>query len=165
MNFTLSTLLDYSAWANTRLSESLAPLPDELLTQEVPSSFSSVAKTLRHMWDAEVIWYRRMEGESLSDWPSKNFQGTQQELIAKVVQSSYDLKAFIDSKGPDFLNSKIRYKNLKGDWFEDEVSGLLYHVVNHGTYHRGQITTMLRSLKVESILSTDIIIYLRSQNK
>jgi uncharacterized damage-inducible protein DinB len=115
------------------------------------------------MWDAEVIWLKRMAGETLSDWPSKNFRGTHQELISNVVQSSKNLKAFVDSKGSDFPTSRIRYKNLKGEWFEDEISGILYHVVNHGTYHRGQITTMLRSLKVETILSTDIIIYIRSQ--
>jgi uncharacterized damage-inducible protein DinB len=43
-------------------------------------------------------------------------------------------------------NRVIEYKNLKGDAFAKPVWEILLHVVNHGTYHRGQIAAMLRQL-------------------
>ena len=39
---------------------------------------------------------------------------------------------------------------------------LLQHVANHSTYHRGQITTMLRQLGAKAT-STDLIIFYRER--
>jgi uncharacterized damage-inducible protein DinB len=117
------------------------------------------------MWDAEVVWLKRFQGESLTDWPSKDFKGTTDDLLNGVVNSSKDIQAIVASGGEAFVKGKVRYKNLKGNEFEDDVEYLLYHVVNHGTYHRGQITTMLRELNVTDLVSTDIIFYWRSLKK
>ena len=57
------------------------------------------------------------------------------------------------------------YKNLKGDPFEDRIEDTLFHVVNHSTYHRGQIITMLREAGVAKVVSTDLIHYLRTLKK
>lgn len=78
------------------------------------------------------------------------------------VNSSRQLLSFVELRGEAFIQSKISYKNLKGESFENEVEPLSYHLVNHGTYHRGQVTTMLRELGVTHLASTDIIFYLRT---
>ena len=78
------------------------------------------------------------------------------------VNSSRQLLSFVELRDEAFIQSKISYKNLKGESFENEVEPLLYHLVNHGTYHRGQVTTMLRELGVTHLASTDIIFYLRT---
>ena len=71
------------------------------------------------------------------------------------VNSSRQLLSFVELRGEAFIQSKISYKNLKGESFENNL-------VNHGTYHRGQVTTMLRELGVTHLASTDIIFYLRT---
>ncbi|MFM9840440.1 MAG: DinB family protein [Cyclobacteriaceae bacterium] len=162
MPYTLHQHLSYSVWANTRLAETLQPVGEEILYAEVKSSFPSIAKTLLHLWDAEVIWMKRMQGISLTSWPSQNFSGKNDDLINGVVSSSKELLNFIELKGTDFLQSKISYKNMKGDLFEDVAENILYHIVNHGSYHRGQVTTLLHELGVTKIQSMDIIFYLRS---
>ena len=42
---------------------------------------------------------------------------------------------------------------------------MLHHVVNHGTYHRGQVQTMLRQLGASPARSLDLITYYRERNK
>ncbi len=163
--YSLHQHLSYSVWANERLAETLRPLDERILNTEVKSSFPSIAKTLLHMWDAEVVWLKRMQGTSLSTWPSQKFGGSKEDILNGVVSSSQELRLFVDSKAPDFVHGKISYKNLKGDPFEDVVEDLLYHIVNHGTYHRGQITTLLREFGVTLIQGMDIIIYLRQLKK
>ncbi len=165
MPYTVHQHLEYSFWATTRMTDTLSQLDEEILNREIKSSFTSIAKTLLHIWDAEVIWLNRMKGMSLLDWPSKNFHGDCKMILEGVVESSKDLQSFINMKGCDFLTEKISYKNLKGDSFEDVVEDLIYHIVNHGAYHRGQITTLLHQLGTSKIQSTDIIVYLRSLKK
>ena len=162
MAYTIQQHLAYSTWANEKLVEKLWELNDKVLFVEVKSSFSSIAKTLLHMWDAETIWIKRLQGESLTTWPSQNFSGTKDDLLKGVVNSSRQLLSFVELRDEAFIQSKISYKNLKGESFENEVEPLLYHLVNHGTYHRGQVTTMLRELGVTHLASTDIIFYLRT---
>lgn len=165
MNYDLEHHLAYSVWANETLIEQLKKLDETILYQEVNSSFPSIAKTLLHMWDAEVVWLKRFQGVSLTDWPSKNFNGTTTDLLNGVLKSSRDIQAFVASRGAVFVKGMVRYKNLKGNEFEDPAEPLLYHIVNHGTYHRGQITTMLRELGVTDPVGTDIILYWRNLKK
>jgi uncharacterized damage-inducible protein DinB len=165
MVYSLEHHLAYSIWANETLIAKLKTLDESILHQEVKSSFPSIAKTLLHMWDAEVIWINRFNGVSLTDWPSKNFKGTTTDLLNGVARSSRDIKNIVSSRGETFVNSTIRYKNLKGEEFEEPVQYLLYHIVNHGTYHGGQITTILRELGIADLASTDIIFYWRSLKK
>jgi uncharacterized damage-inducible protein DinB len=165
MSYSIEQHLAYSVWANETLIERLKKLDDALLHQEVKSSFPSIAKTLLHMWDAEVVWLKRFQGVSLTEWPSKDFKGTSADLINGVIKSSKDIQAIVASGGEAFVKGKVRYKNLKGNEFEDDIEYLLYHIVNHGTYHRGQITTMLRELGITDPVSTDIIFYWRSLKK
>jgi uncharacterized damage-inducible protein DinB len=81
-----------------------------------------------------------------------------------MVQSSNDLLHFAASKGDTFLRQTYSYRNMKGDPFEDTYEVTMFHVVNHSTYHRGQLTTMLRQAGVAALAATDLIHYLRIQN-
>lgn len=165
MSYTIGQHLAYSVWAAERLKETLDALDESILFAEVKSSFPSIAKTLLHAWDAEVIWLKRLQGVSLDAWPSQNFKGGKKELLEGIVQSARDLSAFVESKGMDYVSTTVQYKNLKGDLFENRVEDMLFHVVNHGTYHRGQVTTLLHQLGVTKIKGMDIIYYLRELNK
>jgi uncharacterized damage-inducible protein DinB len=165
MAYTIHQHLSYSVWATTRLAETLQSVDEKILHTEVKSSFSSIAKTLLHIWDAEMIWLKRMQGASPTSWPSQNFSGTKEDILQGVINSSKELLNFIESKGEDFPQSKISYKNMKGDSFEDVAENILYHIVNHGSYHRGQVTTLLHELGINKIQSMDIIFYLRSLKK
>lgn len=162
MNYELTTHLQYHVWATGRLEETLRPIHDSIFDAEVKSSFTSIRRTIMHIWDAEAIWLKRMQGVSLSDWPSKNFVGSNQQLVDEVVQSAHAFVTFIQQQGPSYTQQTIRYVNLKGDSFEDQVDGLIYHMINHGSYHRGQITTLLRELGITEIKSMDIIHFLRA---
>ena len=165
MSYTLAQHLEFNAWANGRVAEVLQPLSDELFYRENKGSFPSLAKTTLHIWGSQYIWYRRMQGESLKQAPMVAQPPAKIDLLNGLLQSSADFVTFVKSKDPDFLSARYHYLNLRGEPFDDTYEETLFHVVNHGTYHRGQLINMLRDLGVLTLPGTDLIHYLRSQRQ
>jgi uncharacterized damage-inducible protein DinB len=165
MPHNLVSHLNYNLWANERLGHLLMLQDDQILHAEHKSSFSSIAKTIFHIWDAEIIWITRMKGGTLADWPSKSFTGSKADMLQGLVKASTELLQFIKEKGESFPQQKLVYKNMKGDAYENSVEEILFHLVNHGTYHRGQIITLLRESGLTQVVNTDLITWFREQNK
>jgi uncharacterized damage-inducible protein DinB len=67
--------------------------------------------------------------------------------------------------GPEAVERTIEYQDLRGNDRSDVLWQMLQHVVNHGTYHRGQITTMLRQLDVAPPKSMDLIAFYRERKR
>jgi uncharacterized damage-inducible protein DinB len=153
--------LAYSYWANNKIANLLKNVSPELIDKETPSSFNTIKKTIYHIWDAEVIWFTRIQGGQITTWPSESFTGNFNEALEAFANNSKALSDFIQSKDRAFLDSLIHYKNLKGLEFAQPVEDILFHVVNHGSYHRGQIITMLHALGHSQVENTDLISFMR----
>ena len=154
--------LQYNIWANGKMSDLLESLDEEILYTEVQSSFSTLEKTLLHIWGAEGIWLKRLQRESPTHFHTQDFTGNKAALLNGFRRSSKDLFEYIEGKDAGFLQEVISFKTMKGDPYSSPVDEILYHVVNHGAFHRGQIVTILRELRVTMIPQTDLIFYLRS---
>ena len=163
MAYSLQTHLAYNAWANEKIAGVLRTTTDEIFFRQTGSSFSSIAETVKHIWGAQFIWLMRLQGKSLREWPTNNLGAVKEKLVEGLIQSSADLVVFISSFDQMRLSELYAYTNMKGDPFRDSYEETLYHVVNHSTYHRGQIITMLRQSGVEDVVGTDLIHYLRLQ--
>lgn len=161
MSYTLQRHFDYNVWANEQLLKVLEPLDESLFHVELKSSFASLAKTLLHMRDAEMVWLKRLQGTSLSQWPSELFTGGKTELLKAFIAVSHDFQRHVHALTDEDLQAVVAYKSVAGAPFENVVEDLLYHVINHATYHRGQVTTLLRELGVTKPANTDLITYLR----
>jgi len=159
--YTLQKQLQYNVWANGKVVEILANVDEKLFDTEVKSSFSTIKKTICHVWDAEHIWLTRIQGGEISGWPSENFKGGKDELLKGFSETTKKLSEFMADKDQAFLEKKIHYKNMKGLEFSTAVEDILFHVVNHGSFHRGQLITMLRNLGVEKFPAQDLIAYVR----
>jgi uncharacterized damage-inducible protein DinB len=165
--YTILKHLDYAIWATTKVSQILENTDESIWKKETPSSFNTLEKTALHIWDAEHVWLKRLQGESLTDWPSKDFKGDKSECLKGWLDNLKGFRDQVASKDEDYLQSVISYKNIVGKPYSNTVEEIIYHVVNHGTFHRGQIITMLRANDCtdwsthEELASTDLITYLR----
>ena len=153
-------LFAYDAWANALVFEAAAGLSEEQLGQTVASSFPSVGGTLAHVVAAEWLWLRRWLGESPAGFPDWVAKAVLAELRARLSAVEQDREAFLASLSDGDLGRIVSYRNLAGQPFSDRLDGLIRHVVNHSTYHRGQAATLLRQLGLKPP-STDLIVYLR----
>lgn len=161
MRQVLINYIRYNHWANGRLAELLEHLPGNILDAPVKSSFSSVRKTVHHIWDAELTWLARLRGETLPWPPTASFATPG---IAEFVNTSAEWITYIEGVSDEFLSGSCTYRNTRGEPFTTPVSGIVMHCMNHSTFHRGQLVTMLRELDAtEKLPQTDLIAYLRLQ--
>jgi uncharacterized damage-inducible protein DinB len=156
----MRVLYDYNAWANRRSLGAAASLTAEQFTKPMGSSFGSVRDTLAHILSAEWIWLERFEGRSPASPPDLSQFQDVPSLQAKWAEQESRLLAFVRKLTQDDLNRILEYKTLKSGAFRNPLWQSLQHLVNHGSYHRGQVTTLLRQLGAQPV-STDLIHFYR----
>jgi len=153
----------YNIWANERICRMMGKINSSLLDKEFKSSYSSIRKTAYHIWDAETIWLKRLAGKSLKEWPSENFSGNFLDFQNEFLGGSGKLFMFVLNKEPKQLEQILMYKNIKGEQFSNKIAYIIQHVCNHGTFHRGQIVTMLREAGQTDLVPTDFIAFMREE--
>ncbi len=145
-------LFDYNSWANSRSLNAAAKLSAEQFTRPMGSSFSSVRDTLAHIYGAEWIWLERFQGRSPSALPNVNQFPDVESLRETWRELEGRIQAFVAGVTQADLAREMEYKTLKFGVYKNPLWQSMLHVINHGTYHRGQVTTLLRQLGGEPIL-------------
>jgi uncharacterized damage-inducible protein DinB len=156
------TLYEYNAWADRRALEAASALTQEQFTKKLGSSFSSVRDTLSHIYGAEWIWLERFQGRSPSAFPDDSEFTDIAKLKASWAAFELTLLKFVRGLTQEDLDREMEYKTMKFGVYRNPLWQSMQHVVNHGTYHRGQVTTMLRQLGAQPIL-TDLMHFYREQ--
>ena len=153
----------YNIWATKRILDIILVMPEEKQMAELPSSFTSLFKTVLHMLDAESIWWQRMKMNERINIPSENLNGTMKEVADGLLQQSKLWEEWVSNASDLSLDHVFQYYNTKKEHFKMPVYQMLHHVFNHATYHRGQLVNMLRQLGVEKIPQTDFSLWTRKK--
>jgi len=158
----MAALFKYNAWADRRVLEAASALTQEQFTKQMGSSFSSVRDTLTHIYGVEWLWLERFQGRSPSAIPDNPEFDDIAELKASWAAFETRLLNFVRGLTQEDLDRVMEYKTMKYGVYRNPLWQSMQHLVNHGTYHRGQITTMLRQLGAQPIL-TDLMHFYREQ--
>lgn len=157
----LRTLVDFNYWARDRMLAAVELLSVDQYLRDLGNSFKSVRDTVVHTYSAEWVWYSRWQGTS----PTEPIPFDRFADLASLSTAWQDLersiRAFVD--GLDDATRAIDYRLMNGQPGRAAFGQMIQHVVNHGSYHRGQITTMLRQLGAPPPKSTDLITYYREK--
>lgn len=145
-------LYDYNAWSNRRSLSAAEKLGNEQFVRPMGSSFSSVRDTLAHIYGAEWIWLERFQGRSPSALPKADEFADVHSLRDAWLTHEKKLLTFIAGLTQSDLDGELEYKTLRFGVYKNPLWQSLLHVINHGTYHRGQVTTLLRQLGAQPIL-------------
>jgi len=151
-------LLSYNTWANRRILAAARLLTAEALQRDLGTSYGSVQGTLVHLLWAEWIWLERWLGRSpkqvfgTGDFPDL---AAIEERLATIQRGQ---EAFIETLTDDRVKTRISYENVRGERWEYSLGHMMQHIVNHSTYHRGQVVTLLRQLG-QTPPPTDFLVY------
>lgn len=152
-------LFDYNRWANARTFEAASKLTPEQFTSDLQNSHRSVRDTLAHILAAEWIWLKRWKGTSPAALLDPSDFPTVDSVKSMLDEVETDCARFIEGLTDQSLDEIITYTNTKGEQWAYPLGQMLQHVANHSSYHRGQVTTMLRQLGAE-VLPVDLLVFM-----
>ncbi|PZR41600.1 MAG: hypothetical protein DI538_00675 [Azospira oryzae] len=148
-------LYQYNAWSNQRV---VSAIKRQSVTDE------KILSVLGHIVAAQYLWLHRIKGLP----PAQVKLWGEYTLEQLEEMAAYIGKEWIDFvERTDDFNRELVYKNYTNDPYINNVEQIMIHLVNHSSYHRGQIAMLLRQKGFEPI-NTDYITYdrvLRGQLK
>ncbi|MGM0853760.1 MAG: DinB family protein [Bacillota bacterium] len=146
--------LHYHIWATNKLLTYLQSLSHETFQKELKSVFPSVERTLHHLYEVDALWFSRLRQQEIPVEVETFSSVSECHTFFQILH-----KEMTDWKHKDLT---ISYETSIGEACQNTTEEILYHIVNHGTYHRGNITAMLWQLGEKGV-STDYIYYLREK--
>lgn len=130
-------MFDYDRWANLRLVETAAALD----RQDI----------LVHILQAQIIWLCRIEGTP--EWEA-SFDDYSLHLDRSIGRWK---RLLLGAE----LGRVISYRNSRGEQYDNSITEIVRHVINHGTYHRGHLRGIAGEKGID-FPDTDYILFLRN---
>ncbi|MGJ7033581.1 DinB family protein [Niabella hirudinis] len=153
-------LAEFNRVSTGQVCSWLQQISDEQWQQPVVSSFNSIQHTVMHMINAEDAWLQRFKKENVIRLDQR-FTGTRQELLELWQQTSQQLSDWVAGFDEAKLKTPFTYRRFNGQEYTSLYYQVIAHVVNHATYHRGQLVTLLRQVGFTAVQSTDLIGFYR----
>src|SRR5512140_1037916 len=151
-------LFAYDSWANARVASTILELPQEQFTRGFGGSHPTVRDAFAHVVGTGWVWMERWEGRNPSS-PPEWMASTDAALLAKQLRDvELRRESFLVSLSDGDLARRFAFKYLDGRAGEHSLRDLFVHVVNHSTFHRGQIVSMLRQAGTPAA-PTDFVVY------
>lgn len=126
----------------------------KVISENISKTDEKTISLINHTLNAQQVWNSRILGEkSFEVWQINPFENLQ-DINLQNFQKSIQIV-----ENSDF-DQKMEYQNSKGTKFENSIFEMLFQAINHSTYHRGQINSLLKQNGIEPVL-TDYIFYKR----
>ncbi len=156
--------LRYQAWATGLILDAAKQLPSAEYEKDRSSSYGGIKGTLEHTFRADNVWFSRVAGEpfgNIADVPvPESFAELHKEWLTLLER----FQNWFKQLAPNQYSIEIRYVNSQGAPFSTPLWQVVLHVVNHSSYHRGQVVTMMRQAGLKPP-TTDLIVFYRSLEK
>lgn len=157
----LQSLMRYKQWANDLLFTAAAKLTDMELTVSRPIVFGSIIRTLHHTYAMDLVWQAHLQGiehgfttRNPGDCPTLETLSVNQRDMDEWYINYVDILSSRDA------NETVNFTFIGGGAGTMTRKDILLHVVNHGTYHRGNITGMMYECSIEPP-TTDYPVFLK----
>ena len=150
----LRELFDYNYWARDRQLEACQALTGEQFLRPMGNSFSSVRDVLAHLIFAEWVWLERWLGKMPTQADKQQVAADKFPALASVRERwstlEGNMRLYLGDLEEQTLSRPLTYTNWRGQVCTYPLGQTIFHLANHQTYHRGQVTTLLRQLGAEA---------------
>ncbi len=145
-------LFNYDKYANLLILQNMFEAGNPQKTEQI----------MAHLLLTQQVWLQRCQGLSPKNiiiWPDWKI-----ETFEPLIHQNYAAYTDFIQQEPKNFAQQINYKNTREESFQNCLSDILTHVINHGTHHRAQIGQLLKLAGLQTLPVTDYIIYLRERD-
>jgi uncharacterized damage-inducible protein DinB len=139
-------LFRYNAWANRMIFNAAAALPDEAYHRDLRSSHGGVHGTLAHIVWAEQLWLHRWLAHPNPAAPQGRDLETLAAVRARWEEVERERGRFLAGLTDASLAETRTVRPSTGGEFRHTFHEMFAHAIDHSSYHRGQVVTLLRQL-------------------
>jgi len=158
---------DYHVWANRQVCEHLQKLSDEVYRKKIVSVFPTIYDTIVHIYVIDRGWLTFLTEGGVSELSEEYFENLKNTIEIIVAETNgkriEELGQMQDELADSFRSFIEQHEDIEAVYpsgtFNARCVDYIQHMVNHGTYHRGNVTAMLRQLGHPGI-PTDYAFYL-----
>jgi uncharacterized damage-inducible protein DinB len=156
----LSKLMRYSRWACDRLYGAVLQGPKPTHAASGGGAHEKILDALGHIFIVDQIWKSHLIGVA-HEFSKRRFEQTPDGTRLKIDQSAVNdwFVDYVDGLADDRCNDPIEFKFVSGTVGNMTRSDMLFHVINHRTYHWGSVTEMMRQAGYQRP-SLDLCVYL-----
>jgi len=161
---TVKLLARYNAHVNSEMNAIISGLTPAGWEKDLGGYFKSIRLLCSHIYISDMAWMKRFGTlrpfESLKHPAIKKeftrdsapFAGIAEYMMMRSGLDSI-IVSFADEITGDDLGTSLHYRNWKGEEQNRNVGGLIMHVFNHQTHHRGMVSLYLDLLWIENDFS------------
>jgi uncharacterized damage-inducible protein DinB len=146
-------LLKYNDWATREAAEPI---------NKFGKKDERIIGLLSHIVSAQKVWLNRTLQRDVHSDPWQKH--TVEECISHSTSRTSEWINLLESMSEKDLDKRIEYANSKGEIYNNTIKDIVLHLINHSTYHRAQIATLVRQAGGEPA-RTDYIVYQRQIQK
>jgi uncharacterized damage-inducible protein DinB len=140
--------IEYNYWARDRQLQVCAGLTPEQFLKPLGGSFPSVRDTLAHLLAVEWIWLERWRGRSPKTLPAAAEFPTLEAVTERWRPIERELREWVNGLTEDALAASQTITSTRGEQWTYPLWRMVEHLLNHQSFHRGQVTNHLRMLGV-----------------
>ncbi len=161
MNDALPSLYAYNRWANDRVLDACRKLTPEQYAAEPVPGWASVLSTIYHIAIVTDGWLRGLSADADESMPTEPEIATVDDA-AKLLERAYGrFDELMKTMTPERLATPVILRR-RGRVATLPPWAVLRHIVNHSTYHRGQVASKLKRFGVEQP-ATDYVYWVFEQ--
>ena len=137
-------MFDFLTWGDRVMLAAARTVPEDGYFREQPISLGSVHKLLTHAIAVERIWLSRCQGRDARRFEDETDHPTLADLERNWPPLHGEWLAFLSVQTPESLAADLAYRNSRGEPYRLPLGHVLLHVLDHATYHRGQLNSMIK---------------------
>jgi uncharacterized damage-inducible protein DinB len=157
-------LFEFDKWAIDITLESVSSIPEIKYLEDLKSSYGGIHGTFVHLCGASNLWLQRWKKSSSPTPASVAAIPNLEALKAYWNEYKADLDDFLGGVTESTLMAPLSYMDLRGNSHSEQLFHQMQHMINHSSYHRGQIVTMQRQIGSKPT-GTDLITFYRTRTK
>jgi len=146
---TLNELFDHNYWARDRQLQACAGLTGDQFLRPLGNSYPSLRDTLTHLLAVEWLWLERWRGRAPRTLLAPEDLPTLAALSQRWRTVEREMREYLAGLSEEALERPATYVNTRGQTWTYTLWRMILHLLQHQSYHRGQVTALLRQLGVQ----------------